>query len=128
MDVAIVGGGPNGLLLACELALAGVRPVVLERLPERATMPKANGLIGRVVPALDRRGLYARLSGGDRPPGPGPAFQFGGPTPALSAPADNPMHILPIPQRRLGELIQQRALRLGVGGRRGHHPGAPSPT
>ena len=65
-DVAIIGGGPNGLLLACELALAGVRPAVLERLPERVEMPKANGLVGRVVQALDYRGLYERLSGGDR--------------------------------------------------------------
>jgi 2-polyprenyl-6-methoxyphenol hydroxylase-like FAD-dependent oxidoreductase len=128
MDVAIAGGGPNGLLLACELALAGVRPVVLERLPERATMPKANGLVGRVVPALDRRGLYARLSGGDRPPVPVPAFQFGGLTLALSALADNPMHILPIPQRRLEELIEQRAVELGVEIRRGHELVALSQT
>ena len=46
-SVVIAGGGPNGLLLACELALAGVHPVVLERLPERAAQPKANGLVGR---------------------------------------------------------------------------------
>ena len=62
-DVVIVGGGPNGLLMACELALAGVRAAVLERLRERATAPKANGLVGRVVQALDYRGLYQRFSG-----------------------------------------------------------------
>ena len=38
-DVVIAGGGPNGLLMACELALADVSVVVLERLPERATAP-----------------------------------------------------------------------------------------
>lgn len=42
--VVIAGGGPNGLLLDCELALAGVHPVVLERLPERAAEPRVNGL------------------------------------------------------------------------------------
>ena len=68
--VVIAGGGPNGLLLACELALAGVRPIVLERLPERAALPKANGLVGRVVQALDYRGLYERFSGSSAPPVP----------------------------------------------------------
>ena len=76
-SVVIAGGGPNGLLLACELALAGVHPVVLERLPERAAQPKANGLVGRVVQALDYRGLYERFSGSSAPPVPAPRFQFG---------------------------------------------------
>jgi 2-polyprenyl-6-methoxyphenol hydroxylase-like FAD-dependent oxidoreductase len=119
-DVLIIGGGPNGLLLACELALAGVRPVVLERLSERAGMPKANGLVGRIVQALDHRGLHERLSGGDRPPMRMPGFQFGALPLALSALEDNPMYVLPIPQRRLEELLEQRASELGVRIRRGH--------
>ena len=82
-DVVIAGGGPNGLLMACELALADVRVVVLERLLERPTAPKANGLVGRVVQALDYRGLYERFSGGNTPPVPAPGFQFG----ALPLPA-----------------------------------------
>src|SRR6185437_1663931 len=42
-DVVVVGAGPVGLLLAAELALAGVRPIVLERLDEPSHQPKARG-------------------------------------------------------------------------------------
>jgi 2-polyprenyl-6-methoxyphenol hydroxylase-like FAD-dependent oxidoreductase len=69
-DVVISGAGPNGLMLACELALAGVRPVMLEQLPGPSTEPKANGLVGQVVRLLDMRGLYREFSGLDEPPQP----------------------------------------------------------
>jgi 2-polyprenyl-6-methoxyphenol hydroxylase-like FAD-dependent oxidoreductase len=74
-DVVIIGGGPNGLLLACELALAGVRPTVLEQHAERPPILKANGRVGHVVRAMDYRGLYEWLGGGPRP-APAPV-QFG---------------------------------------------------
>ena len=119
-DVIIAGGGPNGLLLACELALAGVRPLVLERLPERPADPKANGLVGRVVQALDYRGLYERFSGSSRPPVPVPGFQFGALPLDLSALDGNALYALPIPQRRMEELLEQRARELDVQIRRGH--------
>jgi 2-polyprenyl-6-methoxyphenol hydroxylase-like FAD-dependent oxidoreductase len=119
-DVVIAGGGPNGLLLACELALAGVRPVVLERLPERATTPRANGLVGRVVQALDYRGLYELFSGSTRPPVPVPGFQFGALPLELSALDGNTLYTLPIPQRRMEELLEQHARELGAEIRRGH--------
>lgn len=48
-DVVILGAGPNGLMLACELALAGVRPFVLDKLPGPSDEPKANGLVGQVI-------------------------------------------------------------------------------
>ena len=75
-DVVIAGAGPNGLMLACELSLAAVRPIVLEREPELAAEPRANGLVGQVVRMLDRRGLYERISGSSRPPEPSPAYMF----------------------------------------------------
>ena len=119
-DVVIAGGGPNGLLLACELALAGVRPVVLESLPERPTEPKANGLVGRVVQALDYRGLYERFSGRSGPPVPMPGFPFGALPLDLSTLDGNALYTLPIPQRRMEELLEQHARELGVQIRRGH--------
>jgi 2-polyprenyl-6-methoxyphenol hydroxylase-like FAD-dependent oxidoreductase len=120
IDVVIAGGGPNGLLLACELALTGVRPTVLEREPLRPTMPKANGLVGRVVQALDYRGLYPLLSGNSGPPMKMPAFQFGALPLALSMLDNHSLYALPIPQRRLEELLEERARELGIEIQRGH--------
>src|SRR5262249_1529072 len=50
------------LLLASELCLGGAEPVVLERLPAPTGLSKALALVGRVVQALDHRGLLERLS------------------------------------------------------------------
>jgi 2-polyprenyl-6-methoxyphenol hydroxylase-like FAD-dependent oxidoreductase len=119
-DVIVVGGGPVGLLLASELVLAGVRPVVLEQLSERSAADKANALIGQVVRFLDHRGLYQSFGGrGDRPQA-APAFLFGALVLNLSGPAGNPLHGLQIPQARLESLLEQRAQDLGVDLRRGH--------
>ena len=43
-DVLVPGGGPTGLWPACELALARVRVVVLERLVKPTGLSKALGL------------------------------------------------------------------------------------
>ncbi|MEU4391448.1 FAD-dependent monooxygenase [Kribbella sp. NPDC023855] len=119
-DVVIAGAGPNGLMLACELRLAGLRPIVLERLPERSTEPRANGLVGQVVRMLDRRGLYERLAGEDGPPEPVAGFVFGALPLQLDVLDDNPLYLLGVPQVRIEEVLQERALELGVEIRRGH--------
>ena len=120
IDVVIAGAGPNGLMLACELALAGVRPLVLERLAGPTEEQRANGMVGQVVRMLDRRGLYARLSGTDAPPQPAPGFVFGAFPLHLAELPDNPLYILPVPQRRLEQVLAERAAELGVEVHRGH--------
>lgn len=120
-DAVIVGGGPNGLMLACELSLAGVRPLVLERLPEPGQEPKANGLLGQVVKLLDHRGLHERLSGSPEPPRPNSAyFMFGAMGLDLSLLEDSPVHTLPVPQRRIVQVLADRAAELGTEIRWGH--------
>ncbi|MEV6831051.1 FAD-dependent monooxygenase [Amycolatopsis sp. NPDC051102] len=117
-DVVIAGAGPNGLMLACELALAGIRPLVLERLPEPTTENRANGLVGQVVRLIDRRGLHERLAGPIGPPVPG--FVFGAMHLDLTLAERNPLHILGVPQRRIAAVLEERAAELGVEIRRGH--------
>ncbi len=60
--VVIAGGGPTGLMLAAELALAGVDVVVVER---RATQTvdgsRAGGLHSRTLEVLDQRGVADRF-------------------------------------------------------------------
>ncbi|MFF0154062.1 FAD-dependent monooxygenase [Micromonospora sp. NPDC005203] len=120
IDVLIVGAGPNGLMLAGELALAGVHPVVLERQATPTGEPRANGLVGQVVRLLDRRGLYARLSGESTPPSPQPAFTFGAFPLDLTMLAENPHYVLGAPQAQLEAALAARAAELGVDLRRGH--------
>jgi 2-polyprenyl-6-methoxyphenol hydroxylase-like FAD-dependent oxidoreductase len=119
-EVVIAGAGPNGLMLATELLLAGVRPIVLEQLAVPSAEPKANGLVGQVVRMLDRRGLYERLSGTADPPKPQPGFMFGAMPLHLTTLEENPVYILPVLQRRIEEVLQERALELGAEIRRGH--------
>jgi 2-polyprenyl-6-methoxyphenol hydroxylase-like FAD-dependent oxidoreductase len=59
-DVVIVGAGPVGLMLAGELCLAGVRPLILERQPRLRETPKASGFNGQIVELLRYRGLLDR--------------------------------------------------------------------
>lgn len=56
-DVAIVGAGPTGLMLAGELAAAGVRCVVLERREGESNLTRAFGVHARTLEQFDARDL-----------------------------------------------------------------------
>ncbi|HZR54069.1 MAG TPA: FAD-dependent monooxygenase [Streptosporangiaceae bacterium] len=63
MDTAVIiaGAGPAGLTLAAELRLAGVEPIVLDRLAEPTGQSRGLGFTGRTMEIFDQRGLLSRL-------------------------------------------------------------------
>jgi len=61
-SVAIAGGGPTGLMLAGELALAGVDLAVVERRTNQDLAgARAGGLHARSIEVLDQRGIAERF-------------------------------------------------------------------
>src|SRR5882762_2933793 len=61
-DVLIVGAGPTGLMLAGELALAGVDVAIVERRPSQdLTGSRAGGLHSRTIEVFDQRGIAERF-------------------------------------------------------------------
>jgi len=60
--VVIAGGGPAGMMLAAELALAKVDVAVLERRPDHALADaRAGGIHSRTIEVLDQRGVADRF-------------------------------------------------------------------
>jgi 3-(3-hydroxy-phenyl)propionate hydroxylase len=61
-SVVIAGGGPTGLMLAAELALAGINVVVVERSTgQEIPRVRAGGLHSRSIEVLDQRGIANRF-------------------------------------------------------------------
>jgi 2-polyprenyl-6-methoxyphenol hydroxylase-like FAD-dependent oxidoreductase len=61
VDVLVVGGGPTGLMLAGDLAGAGVSCVVLERRDEESNLTRAFAVHARTLELLDARGVAEDL-------------------------------------------------------------------
>ena len=60
--VVVAGGGPTGLMLAGELALAGVDVAIVERRPSPDLVgSRAGGLHSRTIEVLDQRGIADRF-------------------------------------------------------------------
>lgn len=60
-DVVVVGAGPTGLMLACELALGGVAVRVLEERAATPNITRAFAVHARTLELLDARGMAEDL-------------------------------------------------------------------
>jgi 2-polyprenyl-6-methoxyphenol hydroxylase-like FAD-dependent oxidoreductase len=60
-EAVVVGAGPTGLLVAGDLARAGVRCALLERRAERSGLSRAFAVHARTLEQLDARGVADRL-------------------------------------------------------------------
>jgi 2-polyprenyl-6-methoxyphenol hydroxylase-like FAD-dependent oxidoreductase len=111
-EVVICGAGPTGLLLACELTLAGVEVVVLDRLDARSGQSKALNLQPRSVEILATRDLLEPLlaQAGARIPG----GHFAGLPLDYSGLDSRYPYQLGIPQARVEELLARTLAERGV--------------
>ncbi|MEV0381298.1 FAD-dependent oxidoreductase [Nonomuraea sp. NPDC050643] len=111
-DVVVVGAGPTGLMLACELALAGVRCRVLERRTDQSNLTRAFAVHARTLELLDARGLAGGVLERGTPvrrlaPVPGATLDLGilaGRFPMLAI----------VPQSGTELVLRERAAELGV--------------
>ncbi|NGO67520.1 monooxygenase [Streptomyces boncukensis] len=119
VDVIVAGAGPTGLMLACELALAGVRTRILERRTEPQRDSRALTLHPRSLELMDQRGLLDRfLPLGRTVPG----WHFAQLPTHLDFSALDSRHgyTLFLAQARTEALLEERARELGVEILHGH--------
>lgn len=117
-DVIVVGGGPVGLTLACELRLAGLDVLLLERRAERVSNSRGMGMHGRTLEMLGLRGLAPRFRERALPFSIG---HFAVLDTRLDFSVLDPQYgvNLVIPQSVTEELLEARAAELGVRVQRG---------
>jgi 3-(3-hydroxy-phenyl)propionate hydroxylase len=115
--IIIAGGGPAGLMLACELRLAGVEAIVLEPRTERPEMSPGMAVHGRTLELFRQRGLYDRIDPEDIWAWPRTPFALLWLDMTGAAETD---YTYAFPQWRTERLLLERALELGADLRTGH--------
>ncbi|MBZ4319667.1 FAD-dependent monooxygenase [Streptomyces huiliensis] len=117
-DVIIAGAGPTGLLLANELALAGVRTIVLEKDLERGGQSRALNLQPRTAEVLDLRGLLDPIA--EQAVATLPTGHFAGIPLDYSVFGTRFPYQVGIPQARVERFLEDRLAAYGVPVLRGH--------
>ncbi|TCO62626.1 FAD-dependent monooxygenase [Actinocrispum wychmicini] len=112
VDVIVAGAGPTGLMLACELRLAGVNVLLVDQLAERGTTEsRAGGLHARTMEVLDQRGLADRFLAAGRQI---QAGHFSGLRLDFTEFPTRYPFTLGLLQHRVERLLEERAAELGV--------------
>ena len=109
-DVVVVGAGPVGLLLAGDLARAGISVLAVERRAEPMSESRASQLSTRTAELLQERGLDRLLAEAKHEP----RGHFAGLTFDLSGPDSEYWGNWKVPQYRTEAALSARALELGV--------------
>jgi len=112
VDVIVVGAGPAGLMVAGDLARAGVSCAVLERKPERSGLSRAFAVHARTLEELDARGVADELIATGTP---APEMRlFGGAVLDLSRLPSRFAFVLVTPQYETERVLEDRARSLGA--------------
>jgi 2-polyprenyl-6-methoxyphenol hydroxylase-like FAD-dependent oxidoreductase len=117
VDVIVAGAGPTGLLLAGDLAQAGVSCAVFERRSGRSGLTRAFGVHARTLEQLDARGVADELVSSGRPVA--ELRFFAGATIDLSRLPSRFPYVLVAPQYQTERVLEERAARAGADIRRG---------
>jgi bifunctional hydroxylase/dehydrase len=115
-DVIIIGAGPTGLTLAGELRLGGVDVTVFERLTERSWQSRGIGFTARATEMFHQRGLLDRLENIEI----SRQGHFGGIPIDYGVLEGSHFGVRNVPQYKVEGMLEERALELGAGVRRGY--------